>query len=391
MTRLRAIDRLIIHQHDPDVPVAGGISTCIRDMLDGFEPGAEVAILGVTQSSSLALGTSVPRVTKSSRTYQFMPVVRMSTTSRGRIPQSLRLAAGLLRYRAKVGSVRMIQIHRVEYAPIVKFLFPRTPIAQLIHGEGRSGLRVGSDSLFRRLPWLYMTCEAIALRLASVVVVFSKDGAERLKRRSRQKVSPFMTWYDETTFGAVGPGPLPPTGDLQVAWVGRLEAVKDPLLACETLRHLREGAQLSMVGEGSLRDVLRQTSSRELADGSLLLSGELAREEVARVFKSHHVSLMTSHFEGSPRALIESLACGCPVVCTAAADPDGLITNGVNGFRVKGRDPVQLAGAVEAAAQLSRRKCAESVAGLDASTAVRRLVAMTSVAEGPGANKRGGQ
>jgi glycosyltransferase involved in cell wall biosynthesis len=375
------LGRLIVHQHNPDVAVAGGISTCISDMLERMDSEEDVGLVGVTEEGKEAVGKWHRRTTNGGVNYWFMPVCRLSPTGRRLVPHSVRLMLGLLKNRARIRRVGMLQVHRVEYALFAKLLYPRVPLAQFIHGDGRSGVRKGSDSLFRLLPWLYRAFELVALRLAAVVIVFSEEGSRRLRVLGGDKVIGFTTWYDPEVFRFVDYEPAKAGQDLRVAWVGRLEAVKDPVLAGEVLQNVNAGVRMSVVGGGSMRQDLQHRWAKELADGRVVLLGELPRMQVAGIFGSSHVSLLTSHFEGSPRALIESLACGCPVVCTAAADPDGLIVDGVNGYRVADRDPVDLAVAVAAAAELSRRVCAESVVHLKADAAVGALLGVTQVAK----------
>ena len=84
---------------------------------------------------------------------------------------------------------------------------------------------------------------------------------------------------------------------------------------------------------------------------------------------------MSSRFEGSPRALIESLACGVPVACTAESDPDRLVRAGETGAVAADRSPSALADAVVAAAVASSAACVDAVSDLRAPDAVARLLA----------------
>jgi glycosyltransferase involved in cell wall biosynthesis len=52
---------------------------------------------------------------------------------------------------------------------------------------------------------------------------------------------------------------------------------------------------------------------------------------------------MTSHYEGSPRVLIEALACGMQVVATKEADPDGVVRDRSPNLRVASRQPSAIA------------------------------------------------
>jgi glycosyltransferase involved in cell wall biosynthesis len=58
---------------------------------------------------------------------------------------------------------------------------------------------------------------------------------------------------------------------------------------------------------------------------------------------------MTSHYEGSPRVLIEGLACGMQVVATKEADPDGVIRDRSPNLRVASRQPSVVADVLKRA------------------------------------------
>ena len=58
------------------------------------------------------------------------------------------------------------------------------------------------------------------------------------------------------------------------------------------------------------------------------------------------VAVLTSHHEGLPRAVVESLAAGVPVVATAVDGTPEVIRPGVNGELVPPGDPEALARAV---------------------------------------------
>jgi glycosyltransferase involved in cell wall biosynthesis len=58
------------------------------------------------------------------------------------------------------------------------------------------------------------------------------------------------------------------------------------------------------------------------------------RDDVECVYPACDVTLLTSRFEGTPNAVLESMACGIPVVTTAAGDAATLVPDGQGGFVV---------------------------------------------------------
>jgi glycosyltransferase involved in cell wall biosynthesis len=160
--------------------------------------------------------------------------------------------------------------------------------------------------------------------------------------------------------------------------VGRLEPPKAPELALEALASLRDrgvDAHLTVVGDGTLRPGLQQLVAERGLDELVVLAGKRPRQETAEIVRDSRVLVMSSRFEGSPRALIEALACGVPVACTPESDPDGLVRMGKTGSVAAERSPSALADAVAAAADASREACVDAVSDLKAPDAVARLLA----------------
>ena len=87
--------------------------------------------------------------------------------------------------------------------------------------------------------------------------------------------------------------------------------------------------------------------------------------------RAHDVVLMTSHYEGFPRAVVESLACGVPIVTTPEGEPNGLVVDGNTGYHSSaGRSPSELAARVVQSLRLDAADCAASVQHLSAATVV---------------------
>jgi glycosyltransferase involved in cell wall biosynthesis len=102
-----------------------------------------------------------------------------------------------------------------------------------------------------------------------------------------------------------------------VVTVGRLTAIKQHALFLETARIVaanHRSALFLIVGDGELRNEL-ETAAREtgIADRVRFLGW---RRDLATIYGASDVFLLTSRNEGTPVALIESLAAGTPGVST---------------------------------------------------------------------------
>jgi L-malate glycosyltransferase len=100
-----------------------------------------------------------------------------------------------------------------------------------------------------------------------------------------------------------------------ITWIGRLEALKNPLLALEALAvALRSDQQLHLLvlGDGPQRaDLAARAAQADLA-GRVTLAGHVS--DVAKYLKCSDVFMSTSLAEGFPLAPAEAHACGVRLV-----------------------------------------------------------------------------
>lgn len=133
-------------------------------------------------------------------------------------------------------------------------------------------------------------------------------------------------------------------GEMLVGIVGRLTAIKDHQLflqaaALVAARH--SGVQFVVVGDGELREQLEGTALALGIKNRVHFTGW--RTDMPEIFADLTLSVLTSRNEGTPTAIIESLASRCPVVATAVGGVPDLITDGAEGFLVAERSADLLA------------------------------------------------
>jgi teichuronic acid biosynthesis glycosyltransferase TuaC len=106
--------------------------------------------------------------------------------------------------------------------------------------------------------------------------------------------------------------------ELRAVIVGRLTANKGTPLAFEAVARARgagRDVRLVVVGDGPLEARLRRRAEEPDLCGAVEFVGRVA--EVERWLAPADVSLRPSYTEGLPLAVLESLACGTPVICSA--------------------------------------------------------------------------
>jgi glycosyltransferase involved in cell wall biosynthesis len=111
-------------------------------------------------------------------------------------------------------------------------------------------------------------------------------------------------------------------------------------------------ARLYFVGDGEDRGKLEARISEAGVGESVVITGFLEPQGVARILNSAHVFLLGSHREGWPTALVEAQACGLPAVATDVSGASILIDPGRNGFICADRDAAGFAQMILAALDL---------------------------------------
>jgi len=115
------------------------------------------------------------------------------------------------------------------------------------------------------------------------------------------------------------------------AAAGRLEWQKDyPCLIRSFARLADEQPRLHclIMGEGNLRSRLQCEIDRAGLSDKMRLIGFRSRDEVLTIVNSADVFVMSSHYEGTPVALLEAAALGKPIIATAVGGIPELVADG---------------------------------------------------------------
>jgi glycosyltransferase involved in cell wall biosynthesis len=360
---------VVVHPRDIAEPTSGGIQTFLRDFIGHSPSDFSIVVAGVTNDVAKRPIGRWQNVRVGVRDASFLPLgASASSLLRPGTGWATLKAAVALR-RVLTRGTPILQLHR----PYRRELFTghRGPRVRFIHVDLES-VRAGSG--WRRLAWLY---RGFSDDLADFdrVYVANERGSAALQRRYpalADRIEFLSGWYDSSTFkppamdeiqslrGALRDRfglPEEASGDRWVIFAGRLEVVKDPLLALRAFALVsaagREDVRLMVCGGGELGDSMR-TLAQELGVGQRVhLLGDQPREILAQVMAAGDVLVVSSQAEGGgPRVVLEALGSGLPVVTTMVGEVMRSVAAGRNGWLAAKRTPEELAaGLIWALAQ----------------------------------------
>jgi glycosyltransferase involved in cell wall biosynthesis len=140
-----------------------------------------------------------------------------------------------------------------------------------------------------------------------------------------------------------------------IVYVGRLEHIKGVHVLIDAIAQLKKRRpelplSLRIAGAGdeqyvaSLKEQLDRNGLRE----SVQFVGDLGAEEVSSLFNSARFSVVPAlWYENLPNALLESLACGTPVLASGMGSLSAVVMDGETGFLFRAGDPTDLAEHME--------------------------------------------
>jgi glycosyltransferase involved in cell wall biosynthesis len=219
----------------------------------------------------------------------------------------------------------------------------RLPFATFEHW---SGFLPKALMHFRHLPWFYRMTWRWAHRRAHAVLSVSSYLQAQLLQLDPVSQAPHQVVPNtvDSRFFYYSPQVLDPTFTLTLitrkGWEKNLE---DSLEALDRVR--KQGIALKVHLIGITREDLPIPMEHALQN-HLHCWGQLSAQPIGAILRASHVSVLYSRYETFGCAIIESLACGTPVLVSDRAPLQDFIAQGVNGLKVKPEQPQALAQAL---------------------------------------------
>jgi glycosyltransferase involved in cell wall biosynthesis len=355
---------------DPRGGKIGGVETHIRHILRNHPDDIDLLLVGIDETGDLACGKAIG-MEFSGRAITFLPVAHVAAAeariSASRLFRSttLRFVAGAIRHLAALrrliaGSCVSADIPRVEFS-ILPFLL-RLPFALTIHADLTKASQ--TDSLLKRHGVIKRWSEKFALATASAVFTVNEGIRTAIIDENPAlavKTSTLPVPVDTKIFT---PSPFPETGTFHLVYAGRFDEVKDPGLMFEAIaalaRRLDDRIEFHIVGAADPTVFPEFAAIRHLA----VRHGPCDAEGVASIIRTAHCGILTSHSEGLPCFLLETLAAGRPFAATRLPTFEGIVVEGQTGFLAERRE----------ARAATAEAMADGLAELRADISGRRLV-----------------
>jgi teichuronic acid biosynthesis glycosyltransferase TuaC len=144
---------------------------------------------------------------------------------------------------------------------------------------------------------------------------------------------------------------LPPDTPV-VLFVGRLDPVKGLDLLVHAIQILKDSPGAAprcyLVGSGPEQSALSRKIGELRLENHVILAGPVAPSQLPDWYSASDLFCLLSLQEGCPNVILESLACGVPVVATNVGGIPELIEDGLNGYLVSERQADIVAQTIQA-------------------------------------------
>lgn len=234
--------------------------------------------------------------------------------------------------------------------------FRSSPLFRTVHGlTGKST----SNNLIKRFKWNFINrLESILLRyFTNRIIAVSNDMYTNIAQLNVNslKITKIYNSIDIASINSIQQSSNDNTrtrfGNSSHFWVGtaaRLVVVKNLSLFIDAANLLNiskpDTFKFSIFGDGPLRQDLQKRIDNHKLSTCFTLHG--FEKHITPVISSFDLFLLCSNHEGLPMALLEAMALGIPVICTAVGGMKEIITHNTNGLLIPPNDPQALADAI---------------------------------------------
>lgn len=317
----------IIAAMEPQFPVAGGMEFYVENIiLNLMKEDIKVSLIGISHGEH-----------KIRTDYDFVALTKKDKVSGYEYFIRLLFKARSL----KISKNSIIHSQRPDHMfPFVIFNKKNSKICTL-HGTAHRGIHYKQGKL---VGIIYGLIEKFTLKRVDKLIVVDEGTRDYYLERYhwlKDKIIVIPVGVDTEKFKPMDKEEVREEYGFKksekiILYVGRLEKEKRLDLLIESFKEVKnkiEDAKLVLVGDGREKEKLEKIV-KELDLRGITFLGVVNHDKLPRIMNCADVFVLISCYEGMPTVVLESLACGIPVVSTDVGDVHKVVKNGGTGYLI---------------------------------------------------------
>ena len=220
--------------------------------------------------------------------------------------------------------VKTNQINGSWSALIAKYLYNIIFVNRMGYIPSELAISLGENK-FKML--ILKNVEKIAFKFSDYNIITSGLYNEYLKERLKVNLKIYSiipNYVDIDLFKKIQVKKI----DNSVVFVGRLSREKNLFNLIKAFKGTNY--KLYLIGEGELKEQLKEYAIKNNCD--IKFMGMIPNSKLPYLLNQFEIFILPSYFEGMPKALIEAMACGLPVIGTNTRGIREIINDGKNGI-----------------------------------------------------------
>jgi len=221
------------------------------------------------------------------------------------------------------------QMNGAWTAVLAKILFRKKLVVRCGYEWEMFAKRAGTSRL--KLALIHII-EWICYRSADAIIVTSQEAKQYVSKTfgiPSGKIVVIPNYIDTELFRPLNIEKIAN----RLIFVGRFTEQKNLLNLLMAMKDIPY-AELVLVGDGPLESALREFAQKHSIKATF--AGRLPNDELPVLLNSAEAFVLPSLYEGNPKALLEAMACGLPVIVTPVEGNREVVNHRVNGYLTNG-------------------------------------------------------
>ena len=243
--------------------------------------------------------------------------------------------------------IHNVSLKPILFASLISFLFPKIKVVNAVSGLGYL-FTSDRNSIIKQIIFLFLR---IILKRKNTHYVFQNGEDLKIFKHLGLKSNYSLikgSGVDAKDFLYKPPKEKEPVSILCTARMLKDKGIIELIEACKYLAEKGKHFQLTLLGKIDLEN------PAHITEEELINSIDIPQiewfgfsNEVKLALENCHIYCLPSYREGLPKAIVEALAIGRPIITTTSPGCDDCVIEGVNGFKVPRKDIFALAEKLE--------------------------------------------